>query len=64
MPLIVRVELGLNFIPKIPWHDARMLAQDIPGAVLREIPDAGHMLIFTHPAELLAITDEWEASQH
>jgi len=47
----------------VPAHHARMLAQDIPGAVLREIPDAGHMLIFTHPAELLTITDEWEASQ-
>ena len=47
----------------VPTHHARMLAQDIPGAALREIPDAGHMLIFTHAAELLTIIDEWEASQ-
>jgi 3-oxoadipate enol-lactonase len=47
----------------VPAHHARMLTQDIAGAVLREIPDAGHLLVFTHPAELLAIIDEWETSQ-
>lgn len=47
----------------VPAHHARMLAQGIAGAVLREIPDAGHMLICTHPAELLAIIEDWETSQ-
>jgi pimeloyl-ACP methyl ester carboxylesterase len=46
----------------VPAHHARLLAQDIPGAVVWEIPDAGHMLICTHPAELLAIIDQWEAA--
>jgi 3-oxoadipate enol-lactonase len=47
----------------VPVHHASMLAHGIPGAVLREIPDAGHLLIYTHPTELLAIVEEWEASQ-
>lgn len=47
----------------VPIHHACMLAHDIPGAVLREIPDAGHLLIYTHPTELLTIVEEWEASQ-
>jgi pimeloyl-ACP methyl ester carboxylesterase len=47
----------------VPAHHACMLAQGIPGAVLQEIPDAGHLLIYTHPTELLTIVEEWEASQ-
>jgi 3-oxoadipate enol-lactonase len=47
----------------VPAHHACMLAQGIPGGVLREVPAAGHMLICTHPSELLTIVEEWEAAQ-
>jgi pimeloyl-ACP methyl ester carboxylesterase len=37
----------------VPLHHARMLAQGIPGAELRVIPDAGHEMIWTHSAALI-----------
>jgi 3-oxoadipate enol-lactonase len=46
----------------VPAHHARMLAQGIAGAVFQEIPDAGHLLICTHPAALLARIANWEAA--
>ena len=46
----------------VPAHHARMLATGIAGATLREIPDAGHMLICTHPSELAGIIRDWETA--
>jgi pimeloyl-ACP methyl ester carboxylesterase len=37
----------------VPLHHARMLAQEIPDAELRVIPNAGHEMIWTHGAELV-----------
>jgi pimeloyl-ACP methyl ester carboxylesterase len=46
----------------VPAHHARMLADGIAGATLAEVAGAGHMLICTHPSELVGIIRDWEAA--
>jgi pimeloyl-ACP methyl ester carboxylesterase len=46
----------------VPAHHARMLAGGIAGATLQEVADAGHMLIYTHPSELVSIIRGWETA--
>src|SRR6266487_2669043 len=43
----------------VPIHPARMLHDGIPGSQLVIIDGADHTLIWTHPDELLRVTDEF-----
>jgi pimeloyl-ACP methyl ester carboxylesterase len=43
----------------VPVHHARMLHDGIPGSQLVIIDGADHALIWTHPDELLRVTDEF-----
>jgi 3-oxoadipate enol-lactonase len=43
----------------VPIHHARMLHTGISGSKLVMIDNADHALIWTHPAELLRVTDEF-----
>jgi pimeloyl-ACP methyl ester carboxylesterase len=43
----------------VPIHHARMLHDGIPGSQLVIIDGADHALIWTHPDELLRVTDEF-----
>ena len=46
----------------VPPHHARMLAAGIPSAQLRIVAGAGHTLIWTHPDELVRVTDDFLAA--
>ncbi len=46
----------------VPAHHARMLAGGIAGATLAVVAGAGHMLICTHPSELVGIIRDWETA--
>ncbi len=43
----------------VPFHHAKMLHDGIPGSRLVTIDGADHALIWTHPDELLKVTDEF-----
>ena len=43
----------------VPAHHAAMLADGIPGARAVTIADAGHTMIWTHPAQLAEILTTW-----
>jgi pimeloyl-ACP methyl ester carboxylesterase len=43
----------------VPQHHARMLHDSIRGSKLVVIPGAGHTLIWTHPNELVRVTEEF-----
>ncbi len=43
----------------VPAHHATMLTQAIPGARATTIPDAGHTMVWTHPAQLAEILTDW-----
>ena len=43
----------------IPPSESEALAKSIPGAELRVIPDAGHLVAFEKPAEFNAALEEW-----
>jgi 3-oxoadipate enol-lactonase len=43
----------------VPLHHAKMLHEGIPGSKLVLIDDADHALIWTHPAELVRVTEEF-----
>jgi 3-oxoadipate enol-lactonase len=46
----------------VPMHHARMLHDGIPGSQLVMIDGADHALIWTHPAELVRVTEEFLGS--
>jgi 3-oxoadipate enol-lactonase len=46
----------------VPARHARMLAEGIAGATLREVAGAGHMLICTHPSELVSLIRGWQTA--
>jgi pimeloyl-ACP methyl ester carboxylesterase len=46
----------------VPIHHAEMLHNGIPGSQLVIINSANHVLIWTHPDELVRVTDEFLAS--
>jgi len=43
----------------VPIHHAKMLNDGIPGSQLIIIDGADHALIWTHPDELVRVTDEF-----
>jgi pimeloyl-ACP methyl ester carboxylesterase len=43
----------------VPMHHARMLHDSIRGSKVVVIPGAGHTLIWTHPDELVRVTEEF-----
>jgi 3-oxoadipate enol-lactonase len=48
----------------VPFAHAQMLAQNIPGAQLRVIDGAGHMLIWTHPESFVQVVEAFLDSVH
>ncbi len=43
----------------VPRHHALMLIRGIPGSELRLVEGGGHTMIWTHPAELVRLVEEW-----
>lgn len=43
----------------VPMHHARMLNEGIRGSQLVVIEGAGHILIWTHPDELVRVTEDF-----
>jgi 3-oxoadipate enol-lactonase len=43
----------------VPLHHARMLHEGIQGAQLVVIEGAGHAVIWTHPDELVRVTEDF-----
>jgi pimeloyl-ACP methyl ester carboxylesterase len=43
----------------VPAHHATMLAEAIPGARAITIAQAGHTMVWTHPAQLAEILTDW-----
>jgi pimeloyl-ACP methyl ester carboxylesterase len=43
----------------IPPAESDLLARNIPGAQLRVIPNAGHLVAFERPEEFNAALEEW-----